>query len=164
MLLDVGEAISYFCLPLGVLVKHILDVLLCLFNICQPGVEAGVLHLLVMISHWLIMIAMGREGHTSSLVAAWNYFIGLLLIVVEVAFLPVLTWALLPGALRVLGSRMLSPSMFGLVHAGGSRLIPACIAGESRSLENWIITMVPGLRVVSQSCRDTSTRCCLHDQ
>ena len=70
VLLDVGEAISYFCLPLGVLVKHILDVLLCLFNICQPGVEAGVLHLLVMIAHWLIMIATGREGHTSSLVAA----------------------------------------------------------------------------------------------
>ena len=70
MLLDVGDAVSHFCLPLGVLVKRVLDVLLCLFNSCQPGVEAGVLHLLVMVAHWLIMIATGREGHTSSLVVA----------------------------------------------------------------------------------------------
>ena len=68
VLLDVGEAISHFCLPLGVLVKRVLNVLLCLFNVCQPSVEAGMLHLLVMVAHWLIMIAMGREGHTSSLV------------------------------------------------------------------------------------------------
>ena len=61
MLLDVGEAVSHFCLPLGVLVKRILDVLLCLFYVYQPGVEAGMLHLLVMIAHWLIMIATGRE-------------------------------------------------------------------------------------------------------
>ena len=51
VLLDVIEALSYFCLPLGVLMKRVLDVLLRLFNVCQPGVEAGVLHLLVMIAH-----------------------------------------------------------------------------------------------------------------
>ena len=70
MLLDVGDAVSHFCLQQRVLVKRVLDVLLCLFNSCQPDVEAGVLHLLVMVAHWLIMIAMDREGHTSSLVAA----------------------------------------------------------------------------------------------
>ena len=70
MLLDVGEAVSHFFLPLRVLVKHVLDVLLRLFYVCQPGVEAGMLHLLVMVTHWLIMIAMSREGHMSSLVAA----------------------------------------------------------------------------------------------
>ena len=69
MLLDVGEAVSHF-LPLGVLVKHVLNVLLCLFYGCQPGVEVGMLYLLVMIAHGLIMVATSREGHTSSLVAA----------------------------------------------------------------------------------------------
>ena len=70
MLLDVGETIYFFCLPLGMMVKCVLNVLLCLFYVCQSGVEARMLHLLVMIAHWLIMIATGREGHTSSLVAA----------------------------------------------------------------------------------------------
>ena len=70
MLLDISDVVSHFCLPLGVLVKHVLDVVLRLFYGCQPGVEAGMLHLLVMVVHWLIMIATGREGHTSSLVAA----------------------------------------------------------------------------------------------
>ena len=70
MLLDVGEAVSYFCLPLGVLVERVLDILLRLFYVCQPGVEAGMLHLLIIVAHVLVMVAMGREGHTSSLVAA----------------------------------------------------------------------------------------------
>ena len=70
MLLDVGEAVSYFCLPLGVLVRRVLNLLLRLFYGHQSSVEAGMLHLLVMIAHWLIMIATDREGHTSSLVAA----------------------------------------------------------------------------------------------
>ena len=70
VLLDVGEAVSHFCLLLGVLVKRVLNVLLCLFYGCQPGVEAGMLYLLVMIAHGLIMVATSREGHTSSLVAA----------------------------------------------------------------------------------------------
>ena len=69
ILLDVGDAVSHFCLPLGVLVKHVLDVVLRLFYGCQPGVEAGMLHLLVMIAHGLIMVATSREAHTSSLVA-----------------------------------------------------------------------------------------------
>ena len=70
MLLDVGETISYFCLPLGMMVKCVLNVLLHLFYGCQPGVEVEMLHVLAMVAHWLIMIATGREGHTSSLVAA----------------------------------------------------------------------------------------------
>ena len=70
MLLDVGEAVSHLCLPLGVLVKHVLDVVLCLFYGHQPGVEAGMLHLLVMVAHRLIMISTSREGHMSSLVPA----------------------------------------------------------------------------------------------
>jgi len=70
VLLDVGDAFSHFYLPLGVLVKCVLDVMLCLFYGRQPGVEAGMLHLLVVVAHGLIMVAMSREGHTSSLVAA----------------------------------------------------------------------------------------------
>ena len=34
VLLDVGDAVSHFCLPLGVLLKHVMNVLLCLFNGC----------------------------------------------------------------------------------------------------------------------------------
>ena len=70
MLLDVGEAVSHFCLPLGVLVKRVLDVMLCLFYGRQFSAEVGMLHLLVVAAHRLIMIATSREGHTSSLVAA----------------------------------------------------------------------------------------------
>ena len=151
VLLDGGEAFRCFRLPLGVLVKCVLDVLLRLFDGRQPVVEAGMLHLLV-------MVAIAREGHTSSPMATRDFFILLLLIVVEVAILPLLTCTLLPGALRVLRSGLLPTSMLGLVHAGGSWLIPAYIAGESRSLRNWIIAAVPGLWVASQSCRGTSMR------
>ena len=158
MLLDVGDAVSHFYLSLGVPVKHVLSVLLRLFYGCQPSVEAGMLHLLVMVAHWLIKIAMSREGHMSSLVAAWNVFIRLLLIVVEVAILPLLNWALLPRASRVLRSGLLLASMLRLAHVRISRLIPACIAGESRSFWNWVITMVPGLWVASYSRRSTSMR------
>ena len=70
VLLDAGDAFSHFYLPLGVLVKRVLDVMLHLFYGRQPGVEAGMLHLLVMIAYGLIMIAMSREQHTSSLVSA----------------------------------------------------------------------------------------------
>jgi hypothetical protein len=42
-------------------------------------------------NHLLIMVAMGRQRHTSSMVAARNFFIGLLLVVVEVAMVPLLT-------------------------------------------------------------------------
>ena len=70
VLLDVGKAVSHFFLPLGVLVKRVLYVLLHFFYGCQPGVEAGMLHLLVVVAYGLIMVATSREGHTSSLVVA----------------------------------------------------------------------------------------------
>ena len=70
--------------PLGVLVKRVMDVVLCLFYVCQPGVEVGMLHLRV-------MVAIGREGHTSSLMATRDFFMWLLLIVVEVDILPLRT-------------------------------------------------------------------------
>ena len=70
MLLDVGEAISHLRLSLGVLVKCVLDVVLRHFYLHQPGVEAGMLLLLVMIAHGLIIVATSREGYTSSLIAA----------------------------------------------------------------------------------------------
>ena len=84
VLLDGGEAFSCLRLPLGVLVKCVLDVLLRLFDGRQPVVEAGMLHLLV-------MVAIGREGHTSLLMATRDFLIWLLLIVVEVAILPLCT-------------------------------------------------------------------------
>ena len=62
MLLDGDEAFSCLRLPLGVLVKCVLDVLLRLFDGHQPVVEAGMLHLLV-------MVAIAREGHMPSLMA-----------------------------------------------------------------------------------------------
>ena len=91
VLLDIGEVVSHFFLPLGVLVKRVLDVVLHLFYVCQPGVKAGMLHLLVMVAHWLIMITMSREGHVSSLIAIGDLLIGLLLIVVKIAILPLPT-------------------------------------------------------------------------
>ena len=67
VLLDGGEAFSYLCLPLSVMVKLVLDVMLVLFNGYEPVVEAGALHLLLMIAHGLFMVAISKEGHTSSL-------------------------------------------------------------------------------------------------
>jgi hypothetical protein len=158
VLLDGGEAFSCLRLPLGVLVKHVLDLLLVLFNGGEPVIEAGVLHLLFMIAHGLVMAAIGREGHTSSLMATRDFFILLLLIIVEVAILPLRTRALMPGALSELRSGLLPtrmlrlvhvgrfpPSMLGLLDAGRTRPVPACIAGEGRSFRNWIVTSVPGL-------------------
>ena len=63
VLLDGGEAFSYLCLPLGVLVKLVLDVMLVLFDGGEPVVEAGVLYLLLKIAHGLVIVAIGREGH-----------------------------------------------------------------------------------------------------
>ena len=65
------------------LMQGIAYVLLRFFNGGQPGVEAGMIHL-------LIMVAMGRERHTSSLVATRNFFLVLLLVVVEVSVVPLL--------------------------------------------------------------------------
>ena len=84
------RGVSCLRLPLSVLVKLVLDVILCL-NSCQPVFEVGALHLLLMIAHGLVMVAIGREGHTSSLMATRDFFIWLLLIVVEVAILPLRT-------------------------------------------------------------------------
>ena len=73
------------------LVKLVLDVMLVVFDGGEHVAEAGVLHLLLMIYHGLVMLAIGREGHTSSLMATRDFFILLLLIVVEVAILPLCT-------------------------------------------------------------------------
>ena len=84
VLLDGGEAFSCLRLPLGVLVKCVLDVLLCLFDGRHPVVEAEMMHLLV-------MVAIARERHMSSLMATQDFLILLLLIVVEVVILPLHT-------------------------------------------------------------------------
>jgi hypothetical protein len=78
-------------LPLDVLVKRVLDRLLVLFYGGEPVFETGVLHLLLMIAHGLVMVAIGREGHTSSLMVTQDFFILLLLIVVEIVILPLPT-------------------------------------------------------------------------
>jgi hypothetical protein len=44
------------------LMKHVLDLLLVLFDGGEPVVEAGALHLLLMIAHGLVMVATSREG------------------------------------------------------------------------------------------------------
>ena len=67
VLLNGGEAFSCLCLPLSVLVKLVLDVMFCLLNSSQPIVEVGALHLLLMIAHGLVMVAIDKEGYTSSL-------------------------------------------------------------------------------------------------
>ena len=69
VLLDGSEVFSCLCLPLSVLVKLVLDVMLCLFDGGEPIVEVGAHYLLLMIAHGLVMVAIGREGHTSSLMA-----------------------------------------------------------------------------------------------
>jgi hypothetical protein len=91
VLLDGGEAFSCFFLPLEMLVKRVSDLLLVLLDGGEPVVEEGALHLLFMIAHGLFLVAIGREGHTSSLMATREFFILLLLIVVEVAILPLRT-------------------------------------------------------------------------
>jgi len=65
------------------LMQGVAYVLLRFFNGDQPSVEKGMIHL-------LIMVAMGRERHTSSLVATRNFFLVLLLVVVEVSVVPLL--------------------------------------------------------------------------
>ena len=69
VLLDGSEAFSCLRLPLGVLVKLVLDVMLVLFDGGELVVEVGVLHLLLMIAHGLVMVAIGREGQMSYLMA-----------------------------------------------------------------------------------------------
>ena len=47
----------------------VLDVMPCLLDSRQPVVEVGALHLLLIIAHGPVMVAIGREGHTFSLMA-----------------------------------------------------------------------------------------------
>ena len=72
----------------------------------EPGVEASVFHLLLMVTHGrrmvahvLVMEATSREGHMSSLVAAGDLLIRLLLVVVKIVVLPLPTSTLLLGTL-----------------------------------------------------------------
>jgi hypothetical protein len=51
LLLDGGEALSCFFLPLGVLVRSVLDLLLSFLDGGEPGVKMSMLHLLLMVSH-----------------------------------------------------------------------------------------------------------------
>ena len=99
-------------LPLGLLVESVLDLLLAFLNVGEPIVKTCVLHLLlkvthgrrmmaqvlVMIGHGMVMETMSREGHVSSLIAIGDLLIGLLLIVVKIAILP------LPTSARFLGT------------------------------------------------------------
>ena len=62
VLLDVSNGACHFCLPLRMLMQGVAYILLCFFNGGQPSVEKGMIHL-------LIMVATGRERHTSYLVA-----------------------------------------------------------------------------------------------
>ena len=90
LLLDGDEALSCFFLPLGMLVKSVSDLLLVLLNGGEPGIEMSVLHLLLMITCGMIMVATSREGHASSLVATRDLLV-LLLVVVEIVVLPLRT-------------------------------------------------------------------------
>jgi hypothetical protein len=86
LLVDGGEALSCFFLPLRELVKSVPDLLLSFLDGGEPGVETSVVYLLLMISHgrWMmthvtimqahgvVVEAMSEEGHASSLEATRN--------------------------------------------------------------------------------------------
>ena len=99
LFLNDDEALSCFFLPLGMLVKSILDLLLVLIDGGEPGVETSILHLLLMITCGMVIVATGKEGHASSLVAIRDLLVKLLLVIVKIAILPLPTWALLLGTL-----------------------------------------------------------------
>ena len=99
LLLDGDEALSCFFLPLGMLVKSVSDLLLVLLDGSEPSVETSILHLLLMITYGMVMVATGREGHASSLVATGNLLVRLLLVIVKIIILPLPSWALLPGTI-----------------------------------------------------------------
>ena len=155
-----------------------MDLLLVLLDGGEPSVKTSILHLLLMITYGMVMVATGREGHVSSLVAIGDLLIWLLLIVTKIVVLPLPTWALMPRALNVLRSGLLPTSKLGLVHMGGSWLVPACmlrkvhlgrsclikscVASEDRAFWNGVISTVPWLWVVNDSCRGTPTRCLLY--
>jgi len=91
LLLDSGEALSCFFLSMGMLVQSVPNLLLAILDGGESGVKMRVFHLLLMITCWMVMVATSREGHASSLVATRNLLIGLLLVVVKVAILPLRT-------------------------------------------------------------------------
>jgi hypothetical protein len=62
VLLDGGKVFSCLSLPLGALMKCVLDLLLVLFDGGEPIVKARALHLLLKITHGLVMVAISREG------------------------------------------------------------------------------------------------------
>ena len=90
---------SCFFLSLGMLVKSVLDLLLVFLDGGEPGVKMSILHLLLMITCGMVVVATGREGHASSLVATGDLLVRLLLVIVKIAVLPLPTWALLPRTL-----------------------------------------------------------------
>ena len=91
LLLDGDEALFSFFLPLGMLVKSVPDLLLVLLDGGEPGVKTSVLHLLLMITCGMVMVATGREGHASSLVATRDLLVRLLLVIVKIVVLPLPT-------------------------------------------------------------------------
>ena len=99
LLLDGDETLSYFFLPLGLLVKSVTDLLLVLLDGGEPGVKMSVLHLLLMLTYGMVVVATSREEHASSLVATGDLLVRLLLVIVKITILPLPTWALLPGTL-----------------------------------------------------------------
>ena len=99
LLLDGDEALSCFFLPLGMLVKSVSDLLLVLLNGGEPGVKTSILHLLLMITYGMVVVAIGRQALVSSLVATGDLLVRLLLVVVKIVVLPLPTWALLLGTL-----------------------------------------------------------------
>ena len=78
LLMDGDEALSCFFLPLGMLVKSVPDLLLVLLDGGEPCVKTSILHLLLMITYGMVMVAMGREGHACSLVATGDLLVLLL--------------------------------------------------------------------------------------
>ena len=66
LLLDGDEALSCFFLPLGMLVKSVPDLLLVLLDGGDSGVQVSILHVLLMITCGMVVVAIGREGHASS--------------------------------------------------------------------------------------------------
>ena len=72
--------------------------MLVVLNGGEPSVVATVFHLLLMVTHGRRMVAhvlvmedMSREGHASSLVAAGDLLIRLLLVIVKIIILPLPT-------------------------------------------------------------------------
>ena len=79
--------------------KSVLDLLLVLLDGGEPGVKTSILHLLCMITYGMVMVATGREGYVSSLLATRDLLVRLLVVVVKIVVLPLPTWALLPRTL-----------------------------------------------------------------